>query len=62
MVKNLRTIKRASEETGASESFLKKLLQEGVLKTYKIKTATYLSLAEFEEAAVVVKKQKIESL
>jgi len=49
--KQLRTIKRASLETGVSISFFKKLLQEGRLKRYKINSATYLSLKEFEELA-----------
>lgn len=49
--KNLRTIKKASQETGASESFLKQLIREGQLKRYKLNSATYISLAEFERIA-----------
>jgi hypothetical protein len=49
--KNLRTIKKASDETGASVSFFKQLLREGKLTRYKIKSATYVSLTEFETIA-----------
>lgn len=49
--KQLRTIKRASIETGCSISFFKKLLQEGKLTRYKIHSATYVSLTEFEKIA-----------
>lgn len=49
--KNLRTIKKASQEIGASESFLKQLIREGQLKRYKLNSATYISLAEFERLA-----------
>lgn len=57
--KELRTIKKASEIIGASESFLKQLLEEGKLTRYKINTATYISLVEFEQIAKPVKKQSI---
>ena len=49
--KNLRTIKKAHQETGASISFIKQLLREGKLKRYKSHSATYVSLAEFEKLA-----------
>jgi hypothetical protein len=62
MSKNLRTIKKAAAETGASIPFLNQLLQEGKLTRFKIKTATYISLAEFESIAVPIKKQKIATL
>jgi len=45
---NLRTLKRASLETGASYSFFKQLIREGKLKRYKVNSATYVSLSEFE--------------
>lgn len=56
--KLLRTVKKAAAETGASESFLKQLLEEGKLTRYKINTATYISLIEFENIAVAVRKVK----
>lgn len=49
--KKLRTLKKANEETGASISFFKQLLREKKLTRYKIKSATYVSLAEFEKLA-----------
>ena len=49
--KDLRTLKRASQETGVSISFFKQLLREGNLKRYKIHSATYISLQEFEKLA-----------
>ncbi len=45
---NLKTIKKLHEESGASISYLKQLLKEGKLKRYKINSATYISLTEFE--------------
>lgn len=55
-VKELRTIKRASEVTGASERFLKHLIAEGRLIKYKINSATFISLIELESIAKPVKK------
>lgn len=49
--KNLRTIKKAHLETGASISYFKQLLREGKLTRYKINSATYVSLSEFENLA-----------
>lgn len=49
--KRLVTIKKAHEITGASISFFKQLLREGKLTRYKINTATYVSLTEFEKIA-----------
>ena len=57
--KQLRTIKLAAKETGASTSFLTQLIEEGKLTRYKINTATYISLTEFENIAIGIKKQKI---
>lgn len=51
MEKNLRTIKKAHLETGASISYFKQLLREGKLTRYKINSATYVSLSEFEKIA-----------
>ena len=48
---NLITIRRAHELTGASISFFKQLLREGKLKRYKVNSATYISLTEFEQLA-----------
>lgn len=56
MEKALRTIKKAAEITGASTSFLTQLLEEGKLTRYKINTATYISLVEFENIARPIKK------
>lgn len=58
MEKALRTIKKAAEVTGASERFLVQLMEEGKLTRYKINTATYISLVEFESIAVGIKKLK----
>lgn len=49
--KKLRTIKKAHQETGASISYFKQLLREGKLSRYKINSATYVSLTEFENLA-----------
>jgi hypothetical protein len=57
--KRLKTIKKASAETGASPRFLTQLIEEGKLTRFKINTATYISLTEFEEIAIPIKKQKI---
>lgn len=62
MVKNLKTIKKAAQETGASTRFLEHLLKEGLLKRHKIKSATFISMTELESIAVEVKKQKVETL
>jgi len=49
--KKLVTIKKANEETGASVSFFKQLIREGKLTRFKIHSATYVSLTEFEKLA-----------
>lgn len=49
--KKLVTIRKAHEITGASVSFIKQLLREGRLRRYKIHSATYVSLIEFEAIA-----------
>ena len=49
--KQLVTIKKAAELTGASNSFIRQLLSEGKLKRYKVNSATYVSLVEFEQLA-----------
>jgi hypothetical protein len=51
MDKRLVTIKKAHEITGGSISFFKQLLREGKLTRYKINSATYISLVEFEKIA-----------
>ena len=58
-MKQLRTIKKAAAETGASQAFLRRLLMDGVLTTFKINTATYISMTEFESIAIPIKKEKI---
>lgn len=45
------TIKRAAMLTGSSQSFFRKLLQDKKLKTYRIQSAVYVSLEEFEALA-----------
>ena len=50
--KNLVTIKKASEITGSSCSFFKQLIREKKLNRYKINTATFVSLIEFEYLAL----------
>lgn len=57
--RNLRTVKKTCEITGASQSFIYQLLQEGQLTMYKINTATYVSLSEFDAIAKPVSKAKI---
>ena len=52
--KNLRTVKKASQETGASISFFRQLLRERKLTKYTINTAVYVSITEFEEIAQAV--------
>jgi hypothetical protein len=49
--KRLVTIKKAHQETGVSPSFFKQLLREGKLTRFKINSATYVSLREFEQIA-----------
>lgn len=49
--KKLVTIKKAHLETGASISYFKQLLREGKLTRFKINSATYVSLVEFENLA-----------
>lgn len=48
---NLRTIKKAASETGASISYFKQLIREGKLTRYQINSAIYVSLVEFENLA-----------
>lgn len=50
-LKQLMTIKKLSKEVGASESFIKQLLREKKLTRYKIHSATFVSLVEFEQLA-----------
>lgn len=45
------TIKKAHEVTGVSRSFFRKLISENKLTRYKIHSATYVSLVEFENLA-----------
>jgi hypothetical protein len=47
--KQLVTIKKAHEATGSSTSFFKQLLREKMLTRYKIKSATFISLTEFNQ-------------
>lgn len=61
-MKQLRTLKKAHEETGASIAFFERLLREGKLTRYKIKSATYISLTEFESIAFTIKKEKVEAV
>ncbi len=49
MDKQLVTIKKAHEATGSSTSFFKQLLREKMLTRYKIKSATFISLTEFNQ-------------
>lgn len=51
--KRLVTIRKAHEITGASQSFFKQLLREKKLTRYKIHSATYVSLVEFEQLASI---------
>lgn len=47
----LMTVKKASEISGLSQSFLRKLLQQRKLKRYKINSATLLNFKEIEKIA-----------
>ena len=58
MGKNLRTLKKANAETGVSISYFKQLIREGKLTRYKIHSATYVSLTEFENLATPMKSNK----
>lgn len=49
--KSLVTVRKASEITGASRSFIRSLMSRGLLKKYSIRTAVYVSLKEFEQLA-----------
>lgn len=49
--RNLVTIKKAHQLTGASTSFFKQLLREKKLTKFKVNSATYISLTEFENIA-----------
>lgn len=57
-IKNLRTVKKAAAETGASISLLKRLMKAGRLTSYKINSATYISLVEFEKLAQPTKREE----
>ena len=59
MTMQLRTIKKASQETGASTRFLHQLITEGKLTRYKVNSATYVSLTEFESIAKPIRKADI---
>lgn len=48
---NLVTLKKANQLRGVSISFLKQLMREKKLTRYKINTATYVSLVEFDRIA-----------
>jgi hypothetical protein len=48
---NLKTLKKAHLEIGVSVGFLKQLIREGKLTRYKINSATYISMTEFETIA-----------
>jgi hypothetical protein len=52
MQKDLRTVKKLSEITGVSESFIRHLLQSGALTGYYINSAVLISLNEFEAIAI----------
>ena len=47
----LRTPRKIVEETGVSISFLKTLMNGGVLTRYRIRSAIFISLSEFENLA-----------
>jgi hypothetical protein len=47
----LSTIKKLSAQTGASTSFIKQLIREGKLTRYKINSAVFVSMVEFERIA-----------
>ena len=49
--KNLKTVKKASQEIGVSQSFLRQLIREGQIKKYKANSAVFISMSEFENLA-----------
>jgi hypothetical protein len=48
---NLVTVKKANQLTGASPSFFRQLLREKKLTTFRVNSAVYISLQEFESIA-----------
>jgi hypothetical protein len=52
--KKLTTIKKLSLDTGTSTSFIKQLIREGKLKRYRINSAVFISVNEFEQIALPV--------
>lgn len=58
--KRLRTVKKAAQEIGSSPSFFRQLMYEGKLTPYKINRAVFVSLTEFEEIALPIKKAQID--
>jgi hypothetical protein len=48
---NLVTLKKANQLRGVSVSFLKQLMREGQLTRFKINSATYVSLSQFDRIA-----------
>lgn len=51
-LKYLVTIRKASAITGSSVSFFKQLIREKKLVSYRINSATFVSLVEFERLAI----------
>ena len=49
--KNLVTVRKAHQITGASMSFFRQLIREEKLKKYTVNSAVYISLTEFEQLA-----------
>jgi hypothetical protein len=49
--RKLVTVKMASQLTGASRSFFRQLIREHKLRKFKINTAVYVDLREFEKLA-----------
>lgn len=63
--KRLRTIKKAAEEIGVSASFMRKLVQDGILPKYVINTAVMVSMIDFESIArreIHVNKKSLQNL
>lgn len=49
--RQLMTVKKISQLTGTSRSFLRQLMREGKLTKYQINSAVFVDFAEFERVA-----------
>lgn len=57
--KRLYTVRKLCAATGASRSFIYRLLKDGALRRYKIYDTLYVSMTEFETLALMGGQQTI---